>query len=197
MRSFRDAEGKEDMELSPPDSDLWQRAKEYLELPENGSTTPVEGPDDWADGDRSPWFLLKRKLKRVIRFKHPEPGTAFSYEDWKAGRHNDKAVIDIVSYRKEWEDRDPPPAKTVIPPHTPYTITLQDTFRKQGLQIIVKMDSVELTPEAPTYSSDSWQLEGQLNEHIVAVAVFAYDVENITEPRIAFRQYTRLHGWFY
>jgi hypothetical protein len=191
---FRDVAGKENMEMPPPDSDLWQRAKEYLELPENGSTTPVAVPDDWAKGESQPWRSLREKVDRLIRFKHPEPGTAFSYEDWKAGRHNDKAIIDIVRERKDWGDQ---PFKPVIPAHAPYTITLQDTFRKQGLQVIVKMDSIELTPKTPTYSSDSWQLEGQLNEHIVAVAVFAYDIENITEPRIAFCQYTSLHGCFY
>lgn len=192
--SFNDVAGKESMELPPSDSDLWQRAKEYLELLENGSTTPVEVPDNWGEGDRGPWISIKEKLNRLIHFKHPEPGTAFSYEDWKAGRHNDKAVIDIVRERKDWGDR---PFKPVIPVHTPYTITLQDTFRKQGLQVIVKMDSIELTPENPTYSGTNWQLEGQLNEHIVALAVFAYDIQNITQPRIEFRQNTTLHEYFY
>lgn len=44
----------------------------------------------------------------------------------------------------------------------------------------------ELTPDNPTYSSGSWQLLGQLNEHIVAVAVFPYNVQTVTELRISF-----------
>ncbi|KAJ5151472.1 uncharacterized protein N7482_010724 [Penicillium canariense] len=196
LSMFTHVAGKEDMELPPPDSDLWQKAKEYLELPEDESNIPVKVPDDWAQGLKSPWDMLRQKVKRVIRFKHPEPGTAFSYEDWKAGRHNDKAIIDIVRHRKNWPTHGRP-FQPVIPPHTPYKITLQDIFRKQGLQVIVKMENIELTPQTPNYSSDTWQLEGQLNQHIAAVAVFAYDVVNITKARIAFRQYTSLHGCFY
>ncbi|PYI01145.1 hypothetical protein BO78DRAFT_379544 [Aspergillus sclerotiicarbonarius CBS 121057] len=188
---FCDVVGKEHMQKPPPDSDLWQKAKEYLELPEDGST-PVALPDAW---ESKTWRRLQEKVSRLLRWKHPEPGTAFSYEDWKAGRHNDKAIIDIVRDRTDWGPERP--FYPVIPPHTPYTITLQDTFRKQGLQVMVEMDSIELTPETSTYSNGSWQLPGQLNEHIVAVAMFAYDVHNITEPRIAFRQYTRLHGCYY
>ncbi|PWY70308.1 hypothetical protein BO94DRAFT_539764 [Aspergillus sclerotioniger CBS 115572] len=192
LASFWDVAGKEDMELPPPDSDLWQKAREYLELPEDGSTTLVALPDDWKS---YPWRRLQQKVWRVLRWKHPEPGTAFSYEDWKTGRHDDRAIIDIVRDRPDWGlER---PFHPVIPAHTPYMITLQDTFRKQGLQVIAEMDNIEVTPEDPSYSDDSWRLPGQLNEHIVAVAVFTYEVHNITEPRMAFRQHTCLEGSYY
>lgn len=106
-------------------------------------------------------------------------------------------------------------------------MALQDSFRDQGLQLLVEISSIELTPETPAYApdeaagaaayaaraakrfakakslntrvrldgqpdTDGWQVSGQLNEHIVAVAVFAFDVENVTEPRLAFRQKTSL-----
>lgn len=38
--SFTDVAGKEDKQLPPPDSDLWQKVKEHLELPEDESNTP-------------------------------------------------------------------------------------------------------------------------------------------------------------
>lgn len=54
------------------------------------------------------------------------------------------------------------------------------------------MENIELTPDSGSYKGTDWRMEGQLNEHLVAAAVFAYDVANITEPRIAFRQNTKL-----
>ncbi|OOG00128.1 hypothetical protein ASPCADRAFT_139307 [Aspergillus carbonarius ITEM 5010] len=193
VAGFGDVAGKEDMELPPADSDVWQKAKEYLELPEAESTTLAALPDDWRS---YPWWRLQQKVRRLLRWKHPEPGTAFSYEEWKAGQHHDKAIIDILHHRADWNSawsRFTPE----IPAHAPYTIALQDTFREQGLQVIVEMDSIELTPDSPIFSNDNWHLPGQLNEHLVAVAIFAYDMHNITEPRMAFRQYTSLHGCYY
>ncbi|PYH85072.1 hypothetical protein BO82DRAFT_198873 [Aspergillus uvarum CBS 121591] len=188
---YPDVEGNEEKTLPPPESDLWQRAKEYLELPEDGSDTPVPAPDDWQ---QDTWGKIQGKLKRLLRFCHPEPGTAFSYEEWKTARHNERAVVDLVRERKDWHDI---PYEPLIPPHKPYTIRLQDTFRLQGLQIIVNMENIELTPDSRDYKGTDWHMEGQLNEHTVAVAVFAYDIDNITEPRIAFRQNTKLDESFY
>ncbi|KFY89883.1 hypothetical protein V500_05447 [Pseudogymnoascus sp. VKM F-4518 (FW-2643)] len=53
--------------------------------------------------------------------QHPEPGTAFSYQDWKYGR-NGKAIIDM--------DDDYLPKYSVSPDykHDMYEINLQDTF---------------------------------------------------------------------
>lgn len=89
------------------------------------------------------------------------------------------------------------PPRITPPPHKYYTIQLQDKFREHGLQIIVKMENIELTPDSGSYKGTDWRMKGQLNEHLVAAAVFAYDVANITEPRIAFRQNTKLDERFY
>ncbi|KAJ5890498.1 uncharacterized protein N7473_006726 [Penicillium subrubescens] len=72
------------MELPPLKSKLWQQAKAYIKLPEDGSQTAVEVPEDWADRSE-PWLLLKRKAECAVRFKHPEPGTSFLYDDWMKG----------------------------------------------------------------------------------------------------------------
>ncbi|TWU79166.1 hypothetical protein ED733_008872 [Metarhizium rileyi] len=58
---------------------------------------------------------------------------------------------------------------------------------KSRIQVIVKLANIHLTPESPTYAGGSWHIEGQLNEHICATALFYYDNENITESRLAFR----------
>ncbi|KJZ73699.1 hypothetical protein HIM_06817 [Hirsutella minnesotensis 3608] len=69
-----------------------------------------------------------------------------------------------------------------------------DDVRKSGffgnasrIQVIVKLANIELTPEHPVYTGGSWHIEGLLNEHICASALFYYDSENITESRLAFR----------
>ncbi|CAI4213483.1 unnamed protein product [Parascedosporium putredinis] len=68
--------------------------------------------------------------------------------------------------------------------------TLRGQFRDSGLQIIVKMASIELTPEKPTYPGGNWHLEGQLNEHIVGTALYYLDADNVTPSRLSFRKAT-------
>lgn len=70
---------------------------------------------------------------------------------------------------------------------------IEDEFRKQGLQVIVKLSSIELTPENPEYPGGSWHLEGMLNENIVATSIYYYDVDNVTESRIRFSQEAALY----
>lgn len=55
------------------------------------------------------------------------------------------------------------------------------------IQVIVKLANIHLTPENPTYEGGSWHLEGQLNEHICATALFYYDNDNITESLLSLR----------
>ncbi|KAI1061041.1 hypothetical protein LB507_010213 [Fusarium sp. FIESC RH6] len=55
------------------------------------------------------------------------------------------------------------------------------------IQVIVKLANIHLTPEKPKYDGGSWHVEGQLNEHICATALYYYDNENITDSRLAFR----------
>ncbi|KZP11256.1 hypothetical protein FIBSPDRAFT_871776 [Athelia psychrophila] len=65
---------------------------------------------------------------------------------------------------------------------------LRDEFAETGLQVIVKLANIHLTPEKPEYAGGTWHVEGQLNEHICATALYYYDCANITESRLAFRQ---------
>lgn len=41
---------------------------------------------------------------------------------------------------------------------------LREKFQKLGLQVIVKMASIELTPEKPEFPAGGWHIEGQMNE---------------------------------
>ncbi|KAK8112328.1 uncharacterized protein PG998_008785 [Apiospora kogelbergensis] len=67
---------------------------------------------------------------------------------------------------------------------------LRDRFKESGLQVIVKMASIELTPEKPEFPQGSWHIEGQMNEHICATALYYLDSENVTPSSLAFRMGT-------
>lgn len=65
--------------------------------------------------------------------------------------------------------------------------SLFERFKDTGLQIIVKLASIELTPEKPEFPAGGWHVEGKLNERICATALFYLDSENITESSLSFR----------
>lgn len=69
---------------------------------------------------------------------------------------------------------------------------LQETFRELGLQVIVKVTSIDLTPDRPAYAGDDWKVEGALNEHIAALAIYYFDDDNVTKGHLSFRQKTRM-----
>ncbi|UKZ52594.1 hypothetical protein TrVGV298_006375 [Trichoderma virens] len=68
---------------------------------------------------------------------------------------------------------------------------IRDKFKEHGLQIIVKMASIELTPEKPYFPAGSWHIEGQMNERICGTALFYLDSENVTDSHLSFRMQTR------
>ncbi|KAF8518114.1 hypothetical protein BU17DRAFT_66554 [Hysterangium stoloniferum] len=68
------------------------------------------------------------------------------------------------------------------------SVDLRRDFAQTGLQIIVKLANIHLTPEKTEYEGGTWHVEGQLNEHICATALYYYDSVNITTSRLAFRQ---------
>ncbi|GIC94978.1 uncharacterized protein Aud_002310 [Aspergillus udagawae] len=138
-------------------------------------------------------------------FEHSDPGTAYSYEDWTTGRTG-KAIIGpadqeywgrtfetgqfllshpwLKLHRWAFE-----PKGKKDDDHQFYTVTLQDEFRDKGLQVVAKLHSIEPEPDIPSFSGDDWHTEGNANEHIVVNAIYAFDCDNITEPRISFRQW--------
>jgi hypothetical protein len=87
-----------------------------------------------------------------------------------------------------WENRRPvvPDAPVFTPPESPDESTRVD-LRGRGLQVIVKLATIHLTPENPEYAGGSWHVEGMLNERIVSTGIYYWDSENITESRLSFR----------
>lgn len=121
--------------------------------------------------------FFRRHHRKVV---HPEPGVSFSYEQWKAGLSGNAVVQKYQTFGSHDGD-------TSRDDHDYYSIRIQDDFRDEGLQVIIKLSSIELTPEKPEYEGGNWHIEGMLNEHIAATALYYYDVDNVTESRISFR----------
>ena len=100
--------------------------------------------------------------------------------------------------RERWHDvRKPlqPPVPPFEESHVSYAVeegqkTLREQFKETGLQIIVKMATIELTPEKPEFPAGGWHVEGQMNEHIVGTALYYLDSENITDSHLEFRTLT-------
>ncbi|KAK3071585.1 hypothetical protein LTR53_008354 [Teratosphaeriaceae sp. CCFEE 6253] len=67
-------------------------------------------------------------------------------------------------------------------------VDLLRDFRGQNLQVVVKLSNICLTPQTPIYDRGKWRIEGQLNDHICACALYYYDCENIANARLAFRE---------
>ncbi|KAJ1898569.1 hypothetical protein LPJ66_002667, partial [Kickxella alabastrina] len=72
----------------------------------------------------------------------------------------------------QWPDR----------PAMPYNL------KGRRLQAIVKMSNIILTPENPVYEGGAWHVEALANERIIATGLYYYDVDNITESNLAFRE---------
>ena len=84
---------------------------------------------------------MKRKHELLkYGWVHPEPGDAFSYAEWKAGKGG-RAVVPMRGRHGCLILRQPE--------HEFYTISLQDTFRERGLQVVVKLTAIELAPDNP------------------------------------------------
>ncbi|EGC40894.1 conserved hypothetical protein [Histoplasma capsulatum var. duboisii H88] len=100
---------------------------------------------------------------------------------------------DYYDRLSEWEEqaqkpRLPEPDAEFSPPNEDILVDLQRDYGSTGLQVIVKLANIHLTPEQPKYHGGTWHVEGQSNEHICATALYYYDSDNITESRLAFRQ---------
>ncbi|KAJ2452443.1 hypothetical protein GGF42_004031 [Coemansia sp. RSA 2424] len=88
----------------------------------------------------------------------------------------------------EWEKRatfvHPQPEPFVAPtrPASPYKLC------GRRLQAIVRMSSIELTPKVSIYGGMDWSIAGLYNERIIATGVFFYDVVNISQRSLQFRE---------
>lgn len=110
-----------------------------------------------------------------------EDGEDESDEDWEAQHDWEKNTRVIIQPEPSAYSSKPP-----VPENS--TVSLRRQFSEHGLQVIVKLANIHLTPEDSTYPGGSWHIEGMLNEHICATSLYYYDVENITDSHLTFRE---------
>lgn len=146
--------------------------------------TESDAEDAGSDFDRDSDDTLAKEPKDRLRPLTYEQaiGKGLQYcdrfEDW----YYTHRVLKKIEPREFWSRAD----WESQPEHRP--VDLQADFWDSGLQIIFKLANIHLTPEKPDYEGGTWHIEGALNEHICATALFYYDEENITESSLAFRQ---------
>lgn len=88
-------------------------------------------------------------------------------EDEKPQQEDDEDEDDYYERLQEWEDSI---RKIVLPEPEEFkprfalesTLDLRKEFGHRGLQVIVKLANIHLTPEKPTYEGGTWHVEGQL-----------------------------------
>ncbi|KAG2009503.1 hypothetical protein CC2G_012433 [Coprinopsis cinerea AmutBmut pab1-1] len=108
--------------------------------------------------------------------------------------------FDYWELRQEWIGKY---TRTILPDieepfneghvETPAPFSLKERMQHgRPLQVIVKLANIELTPDKPHYPGGTWHVEGQLNEHIVATALYYYSSSNVTPSSLAFRQVSEL-----
>ncbi|KAJ2384305.1 hypothetical protein GGI05_005052, partial [Coemansia sp. RSA 2603] len=100
------------------------------------------------------------------------------------------SLLDTLS---AWESgviyNEPSPGIFVSPkrPMDPYSL------RGEQLQVFIQMTNVYLTPETPECASEIWKSAGTQAEHIVATAIYLYDVDNIEQVSIDMRESVEMH----
>ncbi|KAI9327524.1 hypothetical protein DFJ73DRAFT_863547 [Zopfochytrium polystomum] len=77
------------------------------------------------------------------------------------------------------------------------TATVSKSLKEKRLQVIFKISNILLTPEKPRYNGGHWHIEGMEHEAIMATGIIYYDMENITESRLTFRNLFEHESWSY
>ncbi|OJK04635.1 hypothetical protein ASPACDRAFT_1884306 [Aspergillus aculeatus ATCC 16872] len=164
-----------------PEPPKWKQADPLPDAPDN--LLDLLTPGQW-DIPKQVRILARLKRTRQAWFDHPEPGHSFSYEQWKRGRFTGRAI------HSQRISRFPDPL------HHDYTpVKLEKQFRVEGLQVVVEIARIDLTPENPTYSGEShFHTEGLRNERIVATSVYAVEAKNVTQARVAFQHEDKVHA---
>lgn len=67
-------------------------------------------------------------------------------------------------------------------------VNLKKEFWNIGLQMILRVMEIDLSPEEPRYDGEEWHVQGRMNERICATATYAYSSHNITPASLSFRR---------
>ncbi|KAG6865926.1 hypothetical protein C0991_010427 [Blastosporella zonata] len=144
--------------------------------PEYGPET--DGPQQGESEDEDDFYERREQWYRdTRRLVLPEPGP-FKRPGFKKGPDSRREDNNRPVYELE--------GKGELKPE--YSVDIFRDFASSGLQVIVKLANIHLTVEKPVYEGGTWHVEGQMNEHICASAIYYYDNHNISDSRLAFRQ---------
>lgn len=169
-----------------PDDFPYDSSDDEEAIPELWKENVPEDWDAWCRSDNDLARPMDIKHNRLRHFVHPEPGMSYTYQQWEVGQAWEPIKKKVFRSNEPVTERE-----TAQIPHQAYTIALQDSFRQKGLQVIVKINRIELNPNNPSCKGSDWHVEGLHNEHIVANSIYVLDEDNTTSPRIDFRQETR------
>jgi hypothetical protein len=109
---------------------------------------PANGPDEHGprqqenEEDYQFWERRDQWIKDTRRIVKPEP-TKFRYPFYSRSL-NKKLYNSKTELKQE------------------YIVDLFKDFKSRGLQIIVKLANIHLSPEKPNYAGGTWHVEGQL-----------------------------------
>ena len=67
-------------------------------------------------------------------------------------------------------------------------VDLKKEFWNIGLQFVLHIQEINLTPNRPRFRGEEWHVQGQRNERICATATYVYGSENITPASLSFRR---------
>lgn len=167
--------------VSGPEPPLHKQANPRKDFP--ASLLDKLTPDQWED-PRKVNGIARIKCQRRAWFEYPEPGVSFSYEQWKQGRFTGQAIV------PQRIGQFPDPLH-----HDHIPVRLENKFRLDGLQVVVEISRIDLTPENPTYSGEThFHTEGLRNEHIVATTVYVVEADNVTQCRVSFQHEDKVHA---
>lgn len=107
-------------------------------------------------------------------------------EEW-ARKHQKLFIPEPEEYTSRFV---PDPEGATIDIEPPRHVNLRADHAGEGLQVIVELFNIHLTPDQPEYPGGNWHLEGSLNERICASALYCYDNENVTDNYLSFREST-------
>ncbi|KAJ2110985.1 hypothetical protein IW146_005670 [Coemansia sp. RSA 922] len=109
------------------------------------------------------------------------------------GKWNETLVVngielDTSALFDEWAKIQPRKSSASALPFSPlYRPTVPYSMRGLPLQASVEMATIALTPDNPNRPESEWQAEGREEEAISAVCLYFYDVENVANARLMFR----------
>ena len=111
-----------------------------------------------------PKFQHGQRIKYTCKYDpDPENGP----ETDGPQREPDEDEDNYWERRGEWYEATrkvvlPEPSEPFSPLPEPPKFDLKARYAERGLQVIVKLANIELTPEKPKYEGGSWHVEGQM-----------------------------------